>query len=81
MQDVAALWPDAAPRRDAGGRRAPGSPPAPTRRHRVGRDRPEEKKGVGGRVMDFLRGSPPNGAAAGRGDGRPIARRRRSATA
>ena len=40
VQDVAALWPDAA--------RAPAAPTAA----------PEEKKGLGSRVIDFLRGAP-----------------------
>jgi len=40
VQDVAALWPDAAP-----------APAAPTAA-------PEEKKGLGRRVVDFLRGAP-----------------------
>jgi hypothetical protein len=61
VQDVAALWPDAARATPAGGgaaRPAPSppagaKPPAP-----AATAAEEEKKGLGGRVLDFLRGSP-----------------------
>jgi len=49
VQDVAALWPDAA--------RAPAAPTAA----------PEEKKGLGSRVIDFLRGAPADKDKAERG--------------
>lgn len=61
VQDVAALWPDAA-------RATPGSAPAarppgpatptPATPAPAATTAPEEPKGLGGRVMDFLRGSP-----------------------
>lgn len=55
VQDVAGLWPDAARATSSGGAARPGSPsdatPAPTAA-------PEEKKGRGARVLDFLRGAP-----------------------
>jgi hypothetical protein len=56
VQDVAALWPEAA--------QAPPAVPsdvrtsAPAATGPAATAPPEEKKGVGGRVMDFLRGSP-----------------------
>lgn len=50
VQDVGVLWPDAA--RVPDGRPAPGpASPAPTAA-------PEEKKTLGGRMRDFLRGAP-----------------------
>jgi len=55
VQDVAALWPDAARATPGGGTARPGAPsdatPAPTAA-------PEEKKSLGSRVIDFLRGAP-----------------------
>ena len=44
VQDVAVLWPDAARATAGGGTARPGAP--------------EEKKGLGSRVIDFLRGAP-----------------------
>ena len=57
VQDVAGLWPDAARATSGGGAAGPGSPsdatsaPAPIAT-------PEEKKGLGARMLDFLRGAP-----------------------
>jgi hypothetical protein len=65
VQDVAALWPDAA-RATPGGAAGPG-PSAPT-------SAPEDKKGLGGRVMDFLRGSPSDKAEPGLRDDPPTDR-------
>jgi len=57
VQDAAGLWPDAARATSSGGAARPGSPsdatPAP-----ASTAAPEEKKGVGARVLDFLRGAP-----------------------
>jgi len=51
VQDVGALWPDAA-RATPDGSPVPGpASPAPT-------TAPEEKKTLGGRMLDFLRGAP-----------------------
>jgi len=50
VQDVATLWPDAA-RATPGGVAPPDPAPVTT---------PGEKKGVGARVLDLLRGSPPD---------------------
>jgi len=56
-QDVAALWPDAARATPAG---APGPEPA------VPTSAVEEKKGLGGRVLDLFRGAPSDRADQGR---------------
>lgn len=69
VQDVAALWPDAARATPAPGdaprpapppdaREAAPATPAPVTPAPAATAPPEEKKGLGGRVMDFLRGSP-----------------------
>ncbi len=66
VQDVATLWPDAA-RATPGGAPAPGpAAPAPAAAS-------EDKKGLGGRVLDFLRGSPDE-AGARAGDDKPTDR-------
>ena len=64
VQDVATLWPDAA-RATPGGVATPAPAPVPA---------PEEKKGVGARVLDLLRGSPPDTAPPPAGDDRPADR-------
>ena len=64
VQDVATLWPDAA-RATPGGVAPPASAPVTT---------PEEKKGVGARVLDLLRGSPPGAAPPPAADDRPADR-------
>ncbi len=64
VQDVATLWPDAA-RATPGGVATPAPAPVPA---------PEEKKGVGARVLDLLRGSPPDTAPPPAGDDRPLDR-------
>jgi hypothetical protein len=56
VQDVAALWPEAAQAPPAAPSDVRTSAPAAT--GPAATAPPEEKKGVGGRVMDFLRGSP-----------------------
>jgi hypothetical protein len=61
VQDVLTLWPDAA-------RATPGAGPAPGPASAAPTAAPAEKKGLGGRVLDFLRGSPDDADERARGD-------------
>jgi hypothetical protein len=63
IQDVGALWP-AALRASA-----PAEAPTPAPASAT-----EEKKGLGGRVLDFLRSAPPDSSGSGATDDKPIDR-------
>jgi hypothetical protein len=56
VQDVAVLWPDAARATAGGGTARPDAPSDATRAPVAPTAAPEEKKGLGSRVIDFLRG-------------------------
>jgi hypothetical protein len=58
VQDVAVLWPDAARATTGGDAARPGAPSDATPAPAAPAAAPEEKKGVGARVLDFLRGAP-----------------------
>jgi hypothetical protein len=58
VQDVAVLWPDAARATAGGGTARPGAPSDATPAPAAPTAAPEEKKGLGSRVIDFLRGAP-----------------------
>jgi hypothetical protein len=71
VQDVAVLWPDAARATSSGGTARPGAPSDATPAPAAPTAAPEGKKGLGGRVIDFLRGAPSDKDEAderGRGD-------------
>ena len=58
VQDVAVLWPDAVRATTGGGAARPAAPSDATPAPAAPAAAPEEKKGVGARVLDFLRGAP-----------------------